>query len=154
MQNRSRLTHLRAEGPTADRVGNLALVDRAGATPRSRIIQRETRTFGGTRTVPRNVALVSVSSGRTDRYRMNRGGNRQLNHAIHMLALSRICHEGTGVWRQLSGGGVRPAREAGGRSSRSRVAALLHVRDDAESAHIFGVRILELDREADACAEP
>jgi transposase len=38
-------------------------------------------------------APVPVSSGRTDRYRLDRGGNRQLNHAIHMLALSRIRHD-------------------------------------------------------------
>ena len=31
-------------------------------------------------------APIPVSSGRTDRYRHDRGGNRQLNHAIHMLA--------------------------------------------------------------------
>jgi transposase len=37
-------------------------------------------------------APVPVSSGRTDRYRLDRGGNRQLNHAVHMLALSRIRH--------------------------------------------------------------
>ena len=36
---------------------------------------------------------MPVSSGRTDRYRLDRGGNRQLNHAIHMLALSRIRHD-------------------------------------------------------------
>jgi transposase len=34
-----------------------------------------------------------VSSGRTDRHRLDRGGNRQLNHAIHMLAVSRIRHD-------------------------------------------------------------
>lgn len=38
-------------------------------------------------------APVPVSSGRTDRYRLDRGGNRQLNHAIHMLALNRIRHD-------------------------------------------------------------
>ena len=38
-------------------------------------------------------APVPVSSGRTDRYRLDRGGNRQLNHAIHMLALSRLHHD-------------------------------------------------------------
>jgi transposase len=37
-------------------------------------------------------APIPVSSGRTDRHRLDRGGNRQLNHAIHMLALSRIRH--------------------------------------------------------------
>jgi transposase len=35
-------------------------------------------------------APVPVSSGRTDRYRLDRGGNRQLNHAIHMLAICKI----------------------------------------------------------------
>ena len=30
-----------------------------------------------------------VSSGRTDRHRLDPGGNRQLNHAFHMLALTR-----------------------------------------------------------------
>jgi transposase len=38
-------------------------------------------------------APIPVSSGRTDRHRLDRGGNRQLNHAIHMLALSRIRHD-------------------------------------------------------------
>ena len=35
-------------------------------------------------------APIPVSSGRTDRHRLDRGGNRQLNHAIHTLALSKI----------------------------------------------------------------
>jgi transposase len=38
-------------------------------------------------------APVPVSSGRTDRHRLDRGGNRQLNHAFHMLALSRMRHD-------------------------------------------------------------
>jgi transposase len=38
-------------------------------------------------------APIPVSSGRTDRHRIDRGGNRQLNHAIHMLALSKIRHD-------------------------------------------------------------
>ena len=33
---------------------------------------------------------IPVSSGRTDRYRLDRGGNRQLNHAIHILAICKI----------------------------------------------------------------
>jgi transposase len=40
-------------------------------------------------------APIPVSSGRTDRHRLDRGGNRQLNHAIHMLALSKIRHDPT-----------------------------------------------------------
>ena len=38
-------------------------------------------------------APIPVSSGRTDRHRLDPGGNRQLNHAIHMLALNRIRHD-------------------------------------------------------------
>ena len=38
-------------------------------------------------------ASIPVSSGPTDRYRLDRGGNRQLNHAFHMLALTRINHD-------------------------------------------------------------
>lgn len=38
-------------------------------------------------------APIPVSSGRSDRYRLDRGGNRQLNHAIHMLAVIKIRHD-------------------------------------------------------------
>jgi transposase len=38
-------------------------------------------------------APIPVSSGRTDRHRLDRGGNRQLNHAIHMYAIGRIRHD-------------------------------------------------------------
>ena len=38
-------------------------------------------------------APVPISSGRTDRYRLDRGGNRNLNHTIHIIALSRIRHD-------------------------------------------------------------
>jgi transposase len=35
-------------------------------------------------------AHIPVASGRTDRHRLDRGGNRQLNYAVHMIALSRL----------------------------------------------------------------
>jgi transposase len=38
-------------------------------------------------------APIPVSSGRTDRHRLEPGGNRQLNHAFHMLALTKILHD-------------------------------------------------------------
>jgi transposase len=38
-------------------------------------------------------APIPVSSGRTDRHRLDRGGNRQLNHAIHLLAICKITHD-------------------------------------------------------------
>ena len=34
-------------------------------------------------------APLEVSSGRTKRHRLNRGGNRQLNYALHMMAIAR-----------------------------------------------------------------
>jgi transposase len=38
-------------------------------------------------------APVPASSGKTDRWRLNRGGNRQLNRAIHTIALTQISHD-------------------------------------------------------------
>jgi transposase len=41
-------------------------------------------------------APVPVSSGRTDRHRLNRLGDRQLNRALHMIAVTRMrCHPAT-----------------------------------------------------------
>jgi transposase len=38
-------------------------------------------------------APIPVSSGRTDRHRLDPGGNRQVNHAFHMLAITKILHD-------------------------------------------------------------
>jgi transposase len=35
-------------------------------------------------------APVPISSGRSDRHRLDRGGNRQLNYAIHIIALTKL----------------------------------------------------------------
>jgi transposase len=41
-------------------------------------------------------APVPVSSGRTDRHRLNRLGDRQLNRALHMVTITRMrCHPAT-----------------------------------------------------------
>ena len=46
-------------------------------------------------------APVPVSSGRTDRHRLNRLGDRQLNRAIHTIAVTRMrCHPGTRAYVQ------------------------------------------------------
>lgn len=37
-------------------------------------------------------APIPASSGKTVRHRLNRGGDRQLNHALHTVILSRIIH--------------------------------------------------------------
>lgn len=39
------------------------------------------------------VAPISVSSGKTIRYRLNRGGNRDANRALHVVALSRMSFD-------------------------------------------------------------
>jgi transposase len=38
-------------------------------------------------------APLEASSGTTKRHRLNRGGNRQLNYALHMVARSRLRHD-------------------------------------------------------------
>jgi hypothetical protein len=38
-------------------------------------------------------APIPASSGKTVRYRLNRAGNRQLNRALHTIALSRLLHD-------------------------------------------------------------
>jgi transposase len=38
------------------------------------------------------VSPIPVASGKTNRYRLNRGGDRNANHALHMIALSRLRH--------------------------------------------------------------
>ena len=56
---------------------------------------------------------VDASSGRQRRHRLNRGGDRQLNRALHVIALSRIQHDQqTGLYyhRLLANG--KTSREA------------------------------------------
>ena len=36
---------------------------------------------------------VDASSGRQQRHRLNRGGDRQLNRALHVIALARVRHD-------------------------------------------------------------
>jgi len=47
------------------------------------------------------VAPLPASSGRTDRHRLNRGGDRHANHALWRIALVRMhCHEPTKIYVQ------------------------------------------------------
>lgn len=39
------------------------------------------------------VAPIPASSGKTTRHRINRGGNRQANRAIHVIVISRLTHD-------------------------------------------------------------
>ena len=46
------------------------------------------------------IAPIPVSSGNTNRHRLDRGGNRQINTAIHRIALTRArCHPETRDYR-------------------------------------------------------
>ncbi len=38
-------------------------------------------------------APIPISSGQTDRHRLDRGGNRRLNHVVPMIAITRIGHD-------------------------------------------------------------
>ncbi|MGW4825865.1 transposase, partial [Streptomyces sp. NPDC004227] len=38
-------------------------------------------------------APIRASSGRTNRHRLNRGGDRRANHALHMIALVRMRYD-------------------------------------------------------------
>lgn len=38
-------------------------------------------------------APIPASSGQTQRHRLNRGGNRRLNHTLHMMALTQARHD-------------------------------------------------------------
>jgi transposase len=45
------------------------------------------------------IAPIPVSSGKTNRHRLDRGGNRQINTAIHRVAITRArCHPETKVY--------------------------------------------------------
>ena len=39
------------------------------------------------------VAPLQASSGRVSRHRLNRGGDRQLNRALHIIAIHRLRHD-------------------------------------------------------------
>ena len=57
------------------------------------------------------VAPVPVSSGRTDRYRLHRGGDRGANNALWCIALVRMhCHQPTkaNVTRRTAEGKTKP----------------------------------------------
>lgn len=64
----------------ADEVDNVIGVD----------THRDTNTA---QVVAAGVAPVPASSGQTVRHRLNRSGDRQLNRALHTIAMSRLQHD-------------------------------------------------------------
>jgi transposase len=65
------------------------------------------------------IAPIPVSSGKTNRHRLDRGGNRQINTAIHRVATTRArCHPETKAY-------IEPKR-AGGKTNREAIRCLKH----------------------------
>ena len=59
------------------------------------------------------IAPIPASSGRTDRHRLDRGGNRQINAAIHRMAVTRArCDPETQnyIARKKTEGKTQPRR--------------------------------------------
>ena len=59
------------------------------------------------------LAPIPVSSGRTNRHRLDRGGNRQINAAIHRIAITRArCHPETRAYLDRKRAEGKTTREA------------------------------------------
>ena len=64
---------------------------------------------------------VEASSGKQRRHRLNRGGDRQLNWALHVIALQRIRHhaETTAYYQRLLDAARPPGKHAAASSAPS-----------------------------------
>jgi transposase len=59
------------------------------------------------------VAPIPVSSGKTHRHRLDRGGNRQLNATLHRIAVTRArCHPETRAYLDRKRAEGKTTREA------------------------------------------
>ena len=79
-------------------------------------------------------APIPASSGPTNRHRLNRGGDRQLNPALHTIVLTRSRtdpHTRASITRRLSEGKtIREAKRSLKRIIARKVFRLLHQRQD------------------------
>lgn len=88
----------RYERELGELVGSLAptLLDEPGVGPISaaKLLACDPGRFKGEAAFARcnGTAPIPASSGKTVRHRLNRGGDRQVNNAIHTIALSRSLH--------------------------------------------------------------
>jgi transposase len=65
------------------------------------------------------LAPIPVSTGRTERHRLDRGGNRQINAAIHRVAITRLrCHPETKAYITRKRAEGKTSTEAIGRLKR------------------------------------
>lgn len=82
-------------------------------------------------------APIPVSSGRSDRHRLDPGGNRQLNHAFHMLALTRLLHDPqTAVYLAKQRANGKTSKEAIRCLKRHLVRRVYHLLHDPNSVPI------------------
>jgi transposase len=82
-------------------------------------------------------APIPVSSGRTDRHRLDPGGNRQLNHALHMLALTKLLHDPrTAVYIDKQRKNGKTSKEAIRSLKRHLVRRVYHLLHDPNSVPI------------------
>jgi transposase len=74
---------------------------------------------------PAGLAPIPVSSGRTDRHRLDRGGNRQIDAAIHRVAVTRArCDQETIEFvARKKAEGKTPAKRSGASSATSPAAS-------------------------------
>jgi transposase len=97
----------RLPGPGLDRISTrlAQAAANAGSLVQVRICQAQVAAIqtpqrpdrsAGPSTMHAGVAPVPVSSGRTDRHRLSRGGNRQLNAALHPIAITQLRLPGPG----------------------------------------------------------
>ena len=70
------------------------------------------------------VAPIPVSSGKTNRHRLDRGGNRQINAAIHRIAVTRLrCHPETQDYIARNAPKARPPKKPSAASNATSPAA-------------------------------
>jgi len=70
------------------------------------------------------IASIPVSSGNTNRHRLDRGGNRQINNAIHRVAVTRArCHPKPRPTSNANAPKARPTAKHGAASNATSPAA-------------------------------
>jgi transposase len=79
-------------------------------------------------------APIPVSSGRTDRHRLDPGGNRQLNHAFHLLAFTKIRYDPpTAVYLAKQRANGKTTRDAIRSLKRHLVRRIFHLLHDPQA---------------------
>ena len=82
-------------------------------------------------------APIEVSSGRRKIYRLSRRGNRRLNHAIHMAAVTQVSHrhsDGRAYYERKLAEGKTPKEALRSLKRRVSDAIFAHLQADARRA--------------------